>query len=443
MRLAIRTDNLGKRYRVVHKGKHFSYHTLRESLVNAATATARWLRGAAVEDRTEEFWALREIDLEIRPGDVMGFIGRNGAGKSTLLKILARITKPTTGHAEIYGRVGSLLEVGTGFHPELTGRENIFLNGSILGMSRREINRRFEEIVAFSEIEDFLDTPVKRYSSGMYVRLAFAVAAHLEPEILIVDEVLAVGDAEFQRKCIGQMGHLAGEGRTILFVSHDMNAITRLTTRAALLEKGRVIHQGSTEEVVRCYLSRHERVESEAEWERPSRERAAGTVVIRSVRVRDGNGRVTSHFRADEPIVIEFGFAVMEASDAQIAFRLNRNDDGTTIFTSALSDQLGQRATRLAAGAYQTRCYVPAPFLTPGSYHLLVAANNPKGPQHDMIDRVLNFDVSEIGSPKNHDRRLGYVTPIIPWTITQLDADAIQPAGCDRPATASPQESCP
>ncbi|HUR52967.1 MAG TPA: ABC transporter ATP-binding protein, partial [Gemmataceae bacterium] len=224
---AVRVEGLGKRYRLAHGQERAQYRTLRDSLAEFAKSPFR-KRGTV-----EEFWALDDVSFEVQPGEVVGIIGRNGAGKSTLLKVLSRITKPTTGRVEINGRVGSLLEVGTGFHPELTGRENIYLNGSILGMSRREIAAKFDEIVAFAEVEKFLDTPVKRYSSGMYVRLAFAVAAHLEPEILIVDEVLAVGDAEFQKKCLGKMGSLtANEGRTILFVSHQLGAIAQLCGKA-------------------------------------------------------------------------------------------------------------------------------------------------------------------------------------------------------------------
>ena len=223
--LAIRVEHLGKQYRL--GGQQARYATFRETVVKAAKAPVRWLKG---ERRSEQnkFWALDDVSFEVKQGEAVGIIGRNGAGKSTLLKILCRITSPTRGRVDVYGRVGSLLEVGTGFHPELTGRENIFLNGAILGMSRKEIHRKFDEIVDFAEIEKFLDTPVKYYSSGMYVRLAFAVAAHLEPEILVVDEVLAVGDAEFQKKCLGKMGDVANEGRTVLFVSHNMGAVQTL-----------------------------------------------------------------------------------------------------------------------------------------------------------------------------------------------------------------------
>jgi lipopolysaccharide transport system ATP-binding protein len=249
---AIRVENLSKSYRIHHAGQKAPYRTLRESLVEAARAP--WRRRPGDESRTEEFWALKGVEFEVQPGEVVGIIGRNGAGKSTLLKILSRITEPTNGRVGLRGRVGSLLEVGTGFHPELTGRENIYLNGSILGMSRREINKKFAEIVEFAEIERFLDTPVKRYSSGMYVRLAFSVAAHLDPEIMIIDEVLAVGDFSFQKKCLGKMGEVSRSGRTILFVSHNIAAIEALCERCLLLSFGRLESEGPTEEILAEYV---------------------------------------------------------------------------------------------------------------------------------------------------------------------------------------------
>ncbi len=252
--IAVRVQNLGKRYRI---GKMQERHdTLRDTLMANARASLRWLaRNGHGASEGEWIWALRDVSFEIKRGEVVGIIGRNGAGKSTLLKILSRITEPTEGYAEIYGRVGTLLEVGTGFHPELTGRENIYLSGAILGMRKREIERKFDEIVAFAEIEKFIDTPVKRYSSGMYVRLAFAVAAHLEPEILLVDEVLAVGDTFFQKKCLGKIGDVAREGRTVLFVSHNMGAVDALCTRAIHLADGEVRKIGGTAEIVTNYLS--------------------------------------------------------------------------------------------------------------------------------------------------------------------------------------------
>jgi lipopolysaccharide transport system ATP-binding protein len=253
MHPAVRVEDLGKCYQIDETQPRGGYHSLREDLMNLVKAPLRRFRKGS-KSRRGDFWALKGVGFELKPGEVLGVVGRNGAGKSTLLKLLARVTKPTTGRVELRGRIGSLLEVGTGFHPELTGRENIHLNGTILGMKRSEIARNFDAIVAFAEVERFLDTPVKRYSSGMYTRLAFAVAAHLEPEILVVDEVLAVGDAEFQKKCMKKMGDVAGEGRTILFVSHNMGAVQTVCRRALLLARGEVKLMGTVPEVVAEYL---------------------------------------------------------------------------------------------------------------------------------------------------------------------------------------------
>jgi len=251
--IAVHATGLGKIYKIGRQRERFP--TLRDSLVRAAMAPLQRLRGRGRgEPEANTIWALKDVTLDITTGEAVGIIGRNGAGKSTLLKILTRITSPTEGYAEMHGRAGALLEVGTGFHPELTGRENVYLNGAILGMRRAEINRKFDEIVAFAEIEKFLDTPVKRYSSGMYVRLAFAVAAHLEPEILLVDEVLAVGDAGFQQKCLGKMRNVAGEGRTVLFVSHNLPAVRRLCPRAVLIERGHLTMSGASDAVIDRYL---------------------------------------------------------------------------------------------------------------------------------------------------------------------------------------------
>jgi lipopolysaccharide transport system ATP-binding protein len=258
--VVIHSEGLGKSYFIGHAGPRERYTTLRDVIARQARnvweSTRRAWRGQAVVagETIEEFWALRDISFEVKQGEVVGIIGRNGAGKSTLLKILSRITEPTEGRATLRGRVASLLEVGTGFHPELTGRENIFLNGAILGMSRNEIKRKFDEIVSFAEVEKFLDTPVKRYSSGMNVRLAFAVAAHLEPEILVVDEVLAVGDSEFQKKCLGKMEDVSKGGRTVLFVSHAMGAVRRLCGRSIVLNHGSVVYDGSTSSAIETYL---------------------------------------------------------------------------------------------------------------------------------------------------------------------------------------------
>src|ERR1700720_3331172 len=253
MSIAIHVESLGKRYRI---GRRARYLTLRDRLTNVLKSPARWVRASAAgpsESGPRYIWAMRNVSFDLQEGEVLGLIGRNGAGKSTLLKILSRVTQPTEGNAEIHGRVGSLLEVGTGFHLELTGRENTYLNGAILGMGRREISRKFDEIVAFAEVADFIDTPLKHYSTGMQMRLAFAVAAHLEPETLLVDEVLAVGDLAFQKKCLGKMGEVASGGRTIIFVSHQLNQIRRLCEKVIWLDQGKIFQAGPTPEVAGAY----------------------------------------------------------------------------------------------------------------------------------------------------------------------------------------------
>ena len=301
--LAIRVEGLGKKFRVA--GPRERYRTLRDSLA-AAASPGRLLRRRRGRG-AEEFWALRDVSFEVAHGEVVGIIGRNGAGKSTLLKILSRITAPTEGRAEIYGKVSSLLEVGTGFHPELTGRENVYLNGAILGMTKQEIDRKFDEIVAFSEIERFLDMPVKRYSSGMQVRLAFSVAAHLEPDILLVDEVLAVGDAAFQRKSLGKMSGVAESGRTIVFVSHNMAAIHNLCRRTIVLRGGQIVFDGPTDEAIKEYLGFIEAQAVRAFEDNPDR-RGDGLVRFTGATITDETGRATQFLVAGRPATISFTY---------------------------------------------------------------------------------------------------------------------------------------
>ena len=311
MSVAILTEGISKRYRIDEM--HGAYGTLRDSL---SAAVRRIGRGRS-DSPHEEIWALRDVSLEIQDGEVLGVIGRNGAGKSTLLKILTRITTPTSGRAVIRGRVGSLLEVGTGFHPELTGRENVYLNGSVLGMKQREIQGKFDEIVEFAGVAQFIDTPVKRYSSGMSVRLAFAVAAHLEPEILLVDEVLAVGDAEFQRRCLGRMEDLSQSGRTVLFVSHQMQAVAQLCDRAIWLEKGQVVLDGPSSNVVADYLQSCLGGGSSREWSDLETAPGDGLVRLRSVRVVQDAVEVPA-VDVRTPIGIAIGFTVLRWDETPI-----------------------------------------------------------------------------------------------------------------------------
>lgn len=303
--IAIRVDNLGKRYRIGAKQERYSRFT--EKVMDTLTSPIRRLRHLGQPTPPEEtLWALKDVSFEVKRGEALGIIGRNGSGKSTLLKVLSRITEPTEGHAEIHGRVASLLEVGTGFHPELTGRENIYLNGAILGMRRGEIERRFDEIVAFAEIEKFLDTPVKRYSSGMYVRLAFAVAAHLDPDILLVDEVLAVGDTEFQKKCLGKMGDVAREGRTVLFVSHNMAAVRQLCLKGLLLNQGRVQSIGDVDLVQRDYLASTEAQTEYVDLSHYSHRSGTQQVSFEWALLQDRNQRSCRIFSIGDDITLVF-----------------------------------------------------------------------------------------------------------------------------------------
>ena len=346
--------------------------------------------------RSEEFWALQDVHLDVEPGEIVGIIGHNGAGKSTLLKILARITKPTTGRVELRGRVGSLLEVGTGFHPELTGRENIFLNGSILGMSRREIARRFDEIVAFAEVERFLDTPVKRYSSGMYVRLAFAVAAHLDPEILLVDEVLAVGDAHFQKKCLDKMEGIATGGRTILLVSHQMSLVQRLSRRVALLERGRMTAFGPTEDVIGRYLTSGPEGSSSRDWVDLSQSRRSGVGGARfaAVRYRCPRGGASGQPWSDGPLEVRL---VIESHTIRSVDSLAARfyDHYGTLLVNANLYFLGA-SMALNAGRNEISLDIEQLHLNPGLYTVDLAM----GVNNEVIDDVSPaFRVDLIDAP--------------------------------------------
>jgi lipopolysaccharide transport system ATP-binding protein len=363
--IAIRVENLSKQYRI--GGPQARYKTIRETMTDMAVAPVRRLRRLGQPAPPEEtIWALKDVSLEVRQGEVVGIIGRNGAGKTTLLKILCRITEPTEGYAEIQGRIGSLLEVGTGFHPELTGRENIYLNGAILGMRRAEIDQKFDEIVEFAEIEKFLDTPVKRYSSGMYVRLAFAVAAHLEPEILLVDEVLAVGDAAFQRKCLGKMGDVAKEGRTVLFVSHNMPAITRLCPRVILVNEGRVLRDGPSHQVVNVYLQSGVGTTAAREWPDLSKAPGSSVVRLRAVRVRTEDGQITEAIDIRQPVGIEMEFEVLKPGHVLVPNYHFFNEEGVYVFVASDVDSVWRRRRR-PAGHFVSTAWIPGNFLSEGS----------------------------------------------------------------------------
>ena len=398
---AIEIHDIGKQYRI---GEEWRASAIREKLANP-----RELFRRAKEAR--HVWAVRHATFDIEQGSVVGLIGRNGAGKSTLLKILSRITLPTEGEVRLYGRVASLLEVGTGFHPELTGRENIFLNGAILGMSRAEIVRKFDSIVEFSGITELLDTPVKRFSSGMFVRLAFAVAAHLDPEILLVDEVLAVGDAAFQRKCIGQMEQIAGEGRTVVVVSHNMNVVTQLCKKAAWLDGGRVVEYGPAQEVIGHYLAAG--VENQIVWQ-PTRHDPQHSFLLHEVAIVAATDAYDA-FAGDQPITITFDFTVAQpVPPGRLSF-LVRALDGLNVLSSASSDGEATLNHAWSLGRQRMRCTIPGGLLRPGQYFVTVAV--PVAGEPIVYENVLTFLVTEQNSLASRDGRTSTVVPRLPWTL--------------------------
>jgi lipopolysaccharide transport system ATP-binding protein len=421
----IEIEELSKLYRLgIHERRSDTLAGAIVSWIRSPAASYRGLRNLSRFDNVgaaDVLWALREVSLSVSRGEVVGIIGRNGAGKSTLLKILSRITAPTFGRVTIDGRVASLLEVGTGFHPELTGRENIYLNGSILGMTKREIDRQFDEIVAFSGVEKFLDTPVKRYSSGMQVRLAFSVAAHLDPEILIVDEVLAVGDAEFQAKCIGKMQNVSEGGRrTVLFVSHNMGAIKALCTRCVLLDAGRVVTSGSPDEVITRYLSGGDGSAREVIWE-SSTAPGSHELRMRSVRVLDARGDASSSLATGNDVFVEVCYEVhTDLSNLRIALTLIA-EDGTIVLASSDFHQQGERRHR-EPGEYLSVCRIPGGFLNLGRYIAAVDAEIPRVAAI-VTDVHVPFEMEELTT--NHlgitltRRPRGVVHPNLEWKVTR------------------------
>ena len=366
----IQIEHVAKRYFLgAGRGEGMRYRTLRESVMDGLRAPlARWRRragDAAAKGADQEFWALKDISFQVGQGEVVGIIGRNGAGKSTLLKVLSRITEPTRGKISIRGRVASLLEVGTGFHPELTGRENIFLNGAILGMHRAEIKAKFEEIVAFAEVERFLDTPVKRYSSGMYVRLAFAVAAYLEPEVLIVDEVLAVGDANFQKKCLAKMQDVGRGGRTVLFVSHNMPAVNRLCSRAILLDQGGVVADGATQTVVNRYMQSGMRTMAERHWPAGPEAPGGGAARLRLARMRDAEGNTVENLDIRRRVGVEIGYDVLQEGWVICPSIVVYNEEAVCLFNATDLDP-AWRGRPKPVGYYVSTVWIPGNFLAEG-----------------------------------------------------------------------------
>jgi lipopolysaccharide transport system ATP-binding protein len=416
MTAAITADRLSKRYRIGELQR--GYGTLRDSLAGA-------VRRIGHHRSHDEIWALEDVSFDVAEGEVVGVIGRNGAGKSTLLKVLTRITAPSSGRAEIRGRVGSLLEVGTGFHPELTGRENVYLNGAVLGMKRREITGKFDDIVEFSGIGQFLDTPVKRYSSGMYVRLAFSVAAHLEPEILLVDEVLAVGDAEFQRRCLGRMEDMGQSGRTVIFVSHNMQTIAQLCDRAILLERGRATVDGPSADVVAQYLQSVHGSGSSQSW--PDVDSAPGDEVVklRSVRVVDEGGDTVGAVDVRQPVGIEIGFTVLRGGVPVIPKLKVRDGQGEIAFNAMDVDPRWDEAP--LPGDYLATAWIPGNLLNEGLISVdagIVSLHAPKLHPRAGQNDVVAFHVQDPGEGDSARGRFtgqwkGVVRPLLEWTVEE------------------------
>ena len=426
----IQTENLGKSYMIGHQSEGKQYVALRDVITNKTKEMWSRIRNPQyhTHQNVEEFWALKNISIEIKEGERLGIIGRNGAGKTTLLKVLSRITEPNAGRAIVRGRVASLLEVGTGFHPELTGRENIFLNGSILGMGREEIKRKFDEIVDFAGVEKFIDTPVKRFSSGMYVRLGFAVAAHIEPEVLVVDEVLAVGDAEFQKKAMGKMEDVSKEGRTILFVSHNMSSIVTLCDRAILLENGSVKEDGDASVVIKRYLDTRSSNNSNIVWKDPDKAPGNDIMRLNSARIVSSLGKIVSEIDIKEDFKIEVtywnlknstkmwvGFHIFNTMDVHVFGSSNAPSD------SIVPDESWNIPQPL--GLYRTVCTIPGRLLNAGTYFVNIAiginalnviAHEERILEFNIVDTISQFQ--KAGKPHG-----GIIRPQLNWETKPLD----------------------
>ncbi len=407
--LAIKVQNLGKKYKI---GKSKKYLTLRDSLVN-------FIQKPFSQSETEEIWALKNVSFEVKKGEVLGIIGANGAGKSTLLKILTQITKPTTGKIKLCGRVSSLLEVGTGFHSELTGRENIYMNGSILGMTKKEIEEKFDEIVDFSGLKKFLDTPVKRYSSGMRVRLAFSVAAHLEPEILLIDEVLAVGDAEFQKKCLGKMEDVSQQaGRTVLFVSHNMIAVRNLCKKVIWLEKGKIRQIGNAEAVTNTYYQENIKYNDFKEW---SKDDQPGNkqVKIKSIAIKTENN--TKNITTNTPIKIEIKYKNL-VEDNPLTITLHLLSKGVVAFTTNSKNNKNWQHKKLPKGTYVSTCYIPENLLNNNTYSLNLLFIKNLSKTIFILENIINFKVIESANVERKwfGKRQGVVRPMLKWKTKKL-----------------------
>ncbi|MEW6614752.1 MAG: polysaccharide ABC transporter ATP-binding protein [Thermodesulfobacteriota bacterium] len=435
--LALKVENLSKLYRIGSRQQ--SYKTLRDTLTHVMYAPIRRIRStlgyssSVVRPRSsgvcnDTIWALKDVSFEIKPGEVVGIIGRNGAGKTTLLKILSRITEPTEGYAQIYGRVGSLLEVGTGFHPELTGRENIYLNGAILGMKRVEIERKFDEIVDFSGMERFIDTPTKYFSSGMQVRLAFSIAAHLEPEILLVDEVLAVGDAEFQKKCIGKMHSVTEEGRTVLFVSHNMTAIHNLCSRTILIDNGKLILDGHTEYVINKYLDQNlaegaivtckeldGKVEGVIRKYDPS-------IQFKEIAITDQKAIPCNAFHSDEGLRVSVTYECLTVvNDLRVIVQIVDDENRAILTTQNIDDSDEESLYWKNPGIYRSFCTIPPNTFGEKRFYISVQLENPKV-EHLIINKILGFDIQFVGYQNIHGAHWNsFLRPRLSWETQVLE----------------------
>jgi lipopolysaccharide transport system ATP-binding protein len=428
--VVVRAEGVSKLYRIGEGRRH---DRLRDLMAEAMSAPFRRLgrsktggSSVAYPSRSGDdlLWALRDVSFEVHHGEVIGIIGANGAGKSTLLKILSRITEPTNGRVEMRGRLGSLLEVGTGFNPDLTGRENVYLSGAILGMKRSEIRRRFDEIVEFAEMERFIDTPVKRYSSGMYMRLAFAVAAHLEPDILVVDEVLAVGDASFQRKCLGKVGNVAQTGRTVLFVSHNMMAVEDLCDHAIWLEKGRVVDLGDPKPVVSAYLQATLSANMRKVWRDTAT--APGNEDVRLLRagVRPAGGSTDDHITVHSPLELEFEHRNLRPFE-QLSLSISlHNEQGIVVFTSGTGVNRGWGDRGLPAGDYRAKCRIPGDLLNDGVHTVTVYVDK-NGRTVLQQEDVLVFDVRDAVEARHgwHGKWVGAVRPKLEWSTELVEPE--------------------
>jgi lipopolysaccharide transport system ATP-binding protein len=425
MNSIIRIENISKQYRIGVRKE--AYTTLRDSVSEALRSPARLWQNWNGGQKAETIWALRDISFSVQPGEVIGIIGRNGAGKSTLLKVLSRITEPTSGRIDLYGRVASLLEVGTGFHPELTGRENIYLNGAILGMRKAEIVAKFDEIVAFAELEKYIETPVKRYSSGMYMRLAFAVASHLEPEILVVDEVLAVGDAQFQKKCLGRMNDVASEGRTVLFVSHNMAAVQSLCRRVVWLNEGRIVEDGPTRSAVSHYLKTSSTTEYGQVWEDIAKAPGNEIVRLRSAFIRPRGQDSSDLLTVRTPFDLEFEYWNLQPETRLNLSLVLINGEGVVVFNTGPVNERFWHGNPFPKGLFRSVCRVPGNLLNDDTYRIQLLMVKDESAVIFHLDDVLVFEIHETGERRGawFGKWIGTVRPSLEWTTELIAADPL------------------